>query len=302
MSKQSLFYGLIFLVLASLGQEAVAMKGFGQKASNYFRLGMKTLNYAGVIGYSAYELNNDKKKVRDQQFIENKFDEATEKEVLNLLRNAYPELKDRQIHIVHQNEIKWWTTQFNGTDYLFMGCIANELNKATHLKTSNTQRLSTATLALESKKHNLSVAEYITAFELLKGIAMTPSTIDLWSGMLVHEGSHIANNDSQNRHNFKCVMTTVVLVGSEITKKVLNLDTLLKAPTITNNILKGLACIPSTPLKIACVLLLVMPLEYWAEYRADQDAIKHTKDPAILSANSNALRTIWPDTRAHETR
>ena len=114
MNKQSIFYGLIFLFLATMGQEAFAMKGFSQKASNYFRIGMKGLNYAGVIGLPTYiiskidiikkeikEIDKTPTLIQSSENLASSSIAETEKYILNVLHTAYPELKNTRIKVVN---------------------------------------------------------------------------------------------------------------------------------------------------------------------------------------------------------
>ncbi len=272
--------------MASLGQEAVAMK-----YANGFRLGMKSLHYAVLIGYPAYRTY---KKIQETEISAKAtvVEPNVEKFVLDTLHEAYPELKNRTIKVVTVPNIQFAAGTTPRTYYIIVPNRLNdrELESALKYKEKNWYRLSYKECEEKAKEHNLTVHELL-ALAKLDGIAIDPLTFDSWKGLILHEGSHLLHHD--NRTDVVVVTTApaITLLGTEKLKKALGLHSVFSNRPILGNIIKGLGYIPSLPLKvIASICLLTGPAKYWSEYRADQDTIKRTQDPEILKTLS-----MWLD-------
>ncbi|MGE0010189.1 MAG: hypothetical protein AB7F19_06665 [Candidatus Babeliales bacterium] len=299
--KQSLFYGLTLLLVTFLGQQTYAMKGFAPKASNGFRLGMKALNYAGVIGYFGYTVDKVNKE-RQRALISIKdynedlssrdpllgLSEQSAGKIIAFIKNAYPELNDTKIQIIENNS--FGAMYHNNTAYISVAFNEREYRKACALKEKNVLGYTRKVASNERWKERLTLPEYISKCEL-EGKAMTPTTINLWQGVLLHEGSHILHYDPSTVYN--PTPHILVLLGTEKIKKIVGLTSLKYPKNITaNNMIRGIGSIVSLPLKVAACGLLISTWRYWHEYRADQDAIKRTQNPNLLKAISSNFATL----------
>ncbi|MGE0010190.1 MAG: M48 family metalloprotease [Candidatus Babeliales bacterium] len=304
MNTKSPFYAILFLLIITC-QEAHAMKGFGHKASHGFRLGMQALSIAAVAGCYAYEHKLGASLFSDylaNNPHEHKLGAESKEYILSTMRDAYPELKDRDIKVVHAPFTSWAAVLHNNQDYLVAPCSDKDLISALTYNRLNTSRYTPEKLELIGQDYGMSIPEYIAMCEA-EGTAMTAQTLPLWTGSLLHEASHIAHNDCRNRNRLCNTLPLFVIAGSSILKRATGLGNLLQKPTLTNNILKGLGYIPSTPLKIACCMILRWPFDNWREYAADQNAIEKTQDPRVLKAMSNFFEQMhYVNERAEKTQ
>ncbi len=254
--KQALFYGLIFLLLASLGQQAHAMKW-----ANGFRLGMKGLNYASTIALPVYLLNQVdiiKKQINEvansptQPALNIASDSTieTEKYILNVLHTAYPELKNTPIKVVNLRCKAWATCPHNGTHYFATPFTDKDLQTA------------------------------------------SPDTLAKSNVIIRHEGAHILHNDRRNVDLIALIAPAAILFGLNKMKETLGLTSLFSQNTVAGNIIKGLGYIPSLPIKIIASLSIWHPFLYWREYQADQEAIKRTQDPKELRLISSTFSNM----------
>ncbi len=281
MNKQTPLYGLIFLLLASIGQETFAMKGFGQKASNYFRFGMKYLNYAGVLGYYPYI------HMRNKQGIENELKGAqtlnakSETYFFEVLYRAYPDLEHKQIKIVRVPGQSWATVEHNNTNHLNIPCDDSELEKAIQYSKTNTQKYDTADLKTFAENWYQTIPQYIISQENC-GQAMTSHTLDRWHGAVLHEGSHIQHDDTQRKKLIESAVPMILTVCAAPFKKTLTFGAFLSQRPITANILRGIGYIPSLSAKLIVAYLCKHAYDCWQEYRADQDSIKCASNAQML--------------------
>ncbi len=290
MDKQSLFYGLLFLLLASMGQETFAMKWTKQQWANGFRLGMKTLNYAGVMGCAAYFLRKKYYETDAKIYIAKGCTARvklleTEKYVLNILHRTYPELKNTPIKVVYSpfRDLPWSTCFHNGTHYLLVPCTDPDLQKA--ISYNNAGTLYRGYIAFTNSLVSM-IGVSIPVFEL-SGSAMTPTTLDAWNQIIMHEGSHILRNDDKNTNRLIFLLPAAVIYGMNKVKTTLGFTSFLSTHPVIGNLVKGLGYIPSLPIKLATCALFLIPYKNWCEYRADQDAIKHSQNPKELRAISS---------------
>ncbi len=293
--KKSLLYGIIVLVLASLSQEAVAMKW-----ANGFRLGMKTAQYGALIAtpmYLTYKLTGTLTPFIDNNIIVT-VEPEVEKFVLNTLHESYPELKDRTVRVIKYPKGAYQSTfaaaEDANTSYICVPVSLNnaELELAQQFKSEGLQRMSDEEFEAKSKQANFKKHQ-LMAMAQFQGVAVDANTLDIWRETIRHEGSHILHHDILKNHFALLSAPIVGLYGTEKIKNLLGLKTLFSNRPILGNLLKGFGYIPSFPLKIAAYyLLLAKPAKYWAEYRADQDAIKRTQDPAEIKAQANAWANL----------
>lgn len=291
MKKQSIFNGIIFLLLASIGQESFGMKWTREQWANCFRIGMKYLNYAGVLGYYPYTMQNINKN-RDAMLARaQNLNVQSECYILNTIYRAYPDLQNKTIKIVRLPGQSWGTIKQSNTDYLFVPCDDQELEKAIHYNKTNTQRYHDAMFQKVAAALKTSMPDYVISSENL-GIAMTAFTLHRWHGALLHEGSHIQHNDNEHGRLINLTAPLLVTYGTESLKKALCLHTFLPNKTVTTNVLKGIGYIPSLPAKLFLSYLCAHAHNSWKEYRADQDLIKHAKNADLLAAIS-AEYSLW---------
>ncbi len=288
MNKKSLFYGLIFLLLAFLGQEAVAMKWTKHQWANGFRLGMKALNYAGVLGYSIYldKEQLDMTKLMAKKAV--KLNPESTNYVLSSIRSAYPELQNVPIEVVRIPGLSFCVMQYNNTHYLVVPHTDEDLKQAIHYKKTGTQKYLNQPL---TNIFGRTTAQHISMLEN-QGHAMTPTTLDFWEGTLLHEASHILHNDYRNKMLLSFVAPLAAIYGAEKLKRTVNLPAVLSNRLTLQNIAKGLGYIPSLPAKLLASTLLCLPYAYWSEYRADQDEIKRARELSIFKAEINYLQQV----------
>lgn len=282
--KQSIFYGLLILLLASLGQQAIAMKW-----ANGFRLGMKGLNYGGTLLGANYLVEKDKSKFAK---ISRSVNEESENHVLDVVHNAYPELKNRPIKVV-SSPINWAGMSVNNTDHIFVNTEDKEIVKAKEYKKKNTAKELTKELIKDAAAYKATIPEMVALCEI-SGIAMKPTTIDAWNGIILHEASHILHKDDASRRKYLGIIPIALLATTEAVKTKLGLHTLLSTHSVGVNFLKGIGYISSLPIKIGLTLYLLNPLQYLQEYRADQDVIERVQNPEVLKAMSNLFESL-PD-------
>ncbi len=261
--KQSPFYGLIFLLLASMGQETFAMKWTKQQWANGFRLGMKTLNYAGVMGLPTYiisKIDIIKKQIKEidktPATVQASLNPAsssiaeTEKYILNVLHTAYPELKNIPIKVINLPCKAWATCPHKGTHYFATPCTDQDLKTA------------------------------------------TSTTLSLWNVIIRHEGSHILHNDKKNGDLIAIIAPAAIIYGSNKMKATLGLTSLFSKSLVAGDIIKALGYIPSFPLKLIASIAIWRTFWEWREYQADQEAIKRTQDPNELRLVSSILLNL----------
>lgn len=295
--KQAIIY-LALLCSITTAHHSYTMHNF----ANGFRKAMKTAHLAGLVGLPAYAIAQQVQYLKDEPGAE-VFSENSKQFILATMQEAYPELKDRELVILGKQGDGWFSAQWGNKNYLLTPCDEKELQKAIAYKKNNTRNpllaMMEETNKLEApcrvapKDYNFAV--YI-AMEEDFGIAMTPSTIDIWKGTLLHEASHLLHNDSTKNLIEQFTFPMLVHFGMQVIKKKLGLTTLLHAKPILGNVLKGCGYIPSLPLKLLLAHALTIPLRYAREYRADQEAIERAHDPAILEASSISFQH-YPEAR-----
>ncbi len=287
MNKQSLIYGLIFIACILLSQEALAMHGFGYKTANTFRMSMKTLNYACLIALP-HIITYQTQKIHPSPNVDpnlKKLTPESEKRILDTLYTGYPELKSHAINIVrtsHENFAAGW---HSGIPYIYVArnCDDAELKLAQKFKNQNLQRFSQEENERRSKVEKLTIPQFMAEGER-RGFAMTPTTHDLWAWKILHEGSHILHRDNTTINALTNISPFIALYTTEKIKQRLNIHILSTRP-ILGTLLKGAGYVPSFGLKVLLTYaLLIYPYRYWCEYRADQDAIQRSQDPALLHA------------------
>lgn len=266
MKKVSLFYGFIFLLLGTIGQETFAMKGFGQKASNYFRLGMKSLNHATLMALPMYlgykKFQNPPSPLKDPEATT--VEPEIEKFVLNTCFEAYPELKNRTIKVLQSPNSTFAAGVSTDGSYITVPkhLKNNELEDAIILKEKKFYRSSYTDSEELAKKNDCSVYELLS-LQKVHGIAADPYTLDTWRGIILHEGSHLLHYDNMKHNTIALVAPAIVLYSTGKLKQFLGLNIVFPNNPILGNILRGLGYIPSFPLKIiANACLLMGPIKY----------------------------------------
>ncbi len=106
--KKSLLYGILILLLASMGQQAFGMKNFAKKAA----IGSIGLGYAYFVGSAINNWSLPKKG-------EITLNEKTHADILNIVHEAYPELKNRFIKVVNVPKWSWATNWRLDADYIY---------------------------------------------------------------------------------------------------------------------------------------------------------------------------------------
>ncbi len=300
MKKTILILSLVCCAMTA--QFAYSMHNFSQKCANGFRVAMKTAHFAGLLGLPAYAIASQIQYLKDEPGVE-VFSESSKQFMQNAIHEAYPELKDRELVILGRQGDGWFSAQWNNKNYLLTPCDETELQKAIAYKKNNTRNPLLDVMEEANKleapcrvaSDNYNLAKH-TAMEEDFGIAMTPNTIDVWKGTMLHEASHLLHNDSRKSIIEQVALPAVVLCGTQLIKKRLGLTTLLQSKPILGNIIRGIGYAPSFILKMQATIALSIPLRYARELRADQDAIARAQDAAVLHASSENFKH-YPEAR-----
>ncbi len=299
--KQSIFYGLIFLILTSMGQQAHAMKWTKHQWSNGFRIGMKGLNYTGVGLYFIGSLKQKEERQKDMvtalktrneildilakldgDYADRNLSKESQDKILRFIRHAYPELEDTEIQIIENSPRSFGTFNCNNVVYLLVPFNEQEFQKALLCKEKNIPGYTRKTASNERWKERLTLPQYISKCEIT-GKAMTQTTLDLWQASMLHEASHILHKDNNDSNNPMPYL--MVLIGTEKIKKLLGLDTFKWCKNlIANNLIRGTGSLISLPIKIGACELCLLAIKYWDEYRADQEMMERTQNPNLLKA------------------
>lgn len=223
--------------------------------------------------------------LKSGEYTINPVGQATQKFVLDTLHGVYPELREREVQVAQSPRLKGFQAikvYDIKTKELLDGEIINvpfndqELTLAENLKQESAaigykeahQRL----INLIPERFNdeqLSRAEQNVVFmnamlprvhSLLEGwgYASRSTTLDYWKYALLHEGCHIKYNDMANNLAYKLKYKELENMQQSST----SLDVLYQA---------------------ACTVPYFFHA-YYAEYRADHEAIKRVSDVAILKA------------------
>lgn len=290
----------LFLTTLFATQQTYCMKGFAQKASNYFRIGLKTLNMAGIVGAYAATVKTSKegketqiKLIKEYAYCTNVLEQDnplsadTQQTIFNFIYAAYPEIRNFDIEIIENSSTGFAVINTNNKVYLLVPFAEKEFQRALELKEKNMQGFTSEKLNELKGEHT--IPQYI-ALEEAKGKAMQPTTINTWKAILLHEASHIAHRDGATINPAPYV---IVLLGAEKLKNIMGLDSAkyIKSPII-NNLLKGVGSIASFPLKMLFCSAYFTIQNYWREYRADHDAIEKTTNPKLLQAKSKCFNDL----------
>lgn len=189
-------------------------------------------------------------------------DDKSQKFIEDIIKKNYPELKDRTINIILDENQSFAATKYDGVNYLVVPFNDTQLEQAIEKKATR-QKYPTLAHTLRINDHLLNDDETIALLEY-RGVAMTGQTLDIWHGNILHECSHISNNDTTVRLAANIAPAYAIIIASNLIKR-------------------KLALIPVT------IALCQTPLAVarWQEYRADQDAIKRATNPEILIAMGN---------------
>ncbi|MGE0010188.1 MAG: hypothetical protein AB7F19_06660 [Candidatus Babeliales bacterium] len=290
MKKQSLLYGFIFLAASTIIQQSKAMDWVGHLAASGFNVTMQALDYVIPMALPAYLVFQDRQDfVAKARPVEPK----TQKFVREQLLAGYPELQGADIEVVKIPQSHFAATNYNNKSYISIPehLTDAELHQAQALENQDAQRFSEIELTQKSALNKLPVAVFI-ANAKQAGFAIDASTLALWKGTLLHEGSHLLHKDARTRIAILGTSVLVALYTTEKLKSYFDIHTLASDPTIVDTVLHGLAHIPSLLGKIGITAVCNAAWTYWQEYRADQDSIKRTRDPEILKARSEYFNAL----------
>lgn len=282
MQKKVLLLSSIFLGVSGLHTQSACMHRFG----NAFRIGAKALNYTAVLGFYPAAIYAYEKQIIKNNSAAEPLEPEVEQFVKSTLFSAYPELAQKPTKLLRSpNGCHFFVMHLNKELHLFVGqgFTQEGLQQAYYFQTHNLERFNEAEKNERSKGMNLNAPEWLAKGELF-GYALTPSSISIWQCILKHEGSHMVHDDDSATRRALKSLPLFVLYGTEKIKNLQLLKTVTMHPLLNNNIVKGIGSLASLPLKLAAVAYLITPLRYWQEYRADQDAIKHTPNAKMLNA------------------